>query len=176
MKTENYISAVTLVLGGTNSGKSQFAEDLIVQSGRPRRYIATAQAWDVEMRAKIKSHQVQRGPEWKTVEVPLEVEAALLEAQPGEIILLDCVTLWLSNLMMNDRDIKKSCSSLSATLQRAPCPVIIVSNEVGQGITPDNAMARTFMKHQGHLNQLLALHAEEVYFVTAGLPQKLKGA
>jgi adenosylcobinamide kinase/adenosylcobinamide-phosphate guanylyltransferase len=176
MKTENYISAVTLVVGGTNSGKSQFAEDLIVQSGRPRRYIATAQAWDAEMRAKIKSHQVQRGTNWKTVEVPLEVEAALLEAQPSEIILLDCVTLWLSNLMMDGRDIEKSCSSLSAALQRAPCPVIIVSNEVGQGIIPDNVMARTFMKHQGHLNQLLALHAKEVYFVTAGLSQKLKGA
>jgi len=99
---------------------------------------------------------------------------ALAAAQPDEIVLLDCVTLWLSNLMMAERDIPTACAALCTALTQAPCPVIVVSNEVGQGITPDNAMARAFVKHQGHLNQDLARLAQEVIFVTAGIAQTLK--
>ena len=164
-----------LVLGGANSGKSQFAEALVRQSERPRRYIATAQAWDDEMRAKIAAHQTQRGPDWTTVEAPLDLASAILLAQPDEIVLLDCVTLWLTNLIIAKQDISLSSKSLCAALTQASCPIVVVSNEVGQGITPDNAMARAFVKYQGNLNQALAATALEVFFVTAGIPQKIKG-
>ena len=163
------------VLGGANSGKSQFAETLVCQSKRPRRYIATAQAWDDEMREKIVAHQVQRGPGWTTVEAPLDLISALLLAKPNEIVLLDCVTLWLTNLMIAEQDIYQASKSLCLALTQATCPIVVVSNEVGQGITPDNSMARAFVKHQGNLNQALAAVALEVFFVTAGLPRKIKG-
>ena len=176
MPTENKIPALRLVLGGANSGKSRVAEQLIVATGRPRRYIATAQAWDDEMRAKIAQHRLQRGPDWTTVEAPLDLTEALEAARAEDIILLDCATLWLSNLMMAKRDIQSACAGLCTALTQAPCPVTIVSNEVGQGITPDNAMARAFVKHQGHLNQDIARLAQEVIFVTAGIAHTLKAA
>ena len=109
MPTENKIPALRLVLGGANSGKSRVAEQLIVATGRPRRYIATAQAWDDEMRAKIAQHRLQRGPDWTTVEAPLDLTEALAAARAEDIILLDCATLWLSNLMMAERDIQSAC-------------------------------------------------------------------
>ena len=174
MAAKNTIPALRLVLGGANSGKSRHAEQLIAAADRPRRYIATAQAWDDEMRAKIAQHRLQRGPDWTTVEAPLDLTEALAAAQPEEIVLLDCVTLWLSNLMMAERDIQGACAALCTGLAHAPCTVIVVSNEVGQGITPDNAMARAFVKHQGHLNQAIVKLAPEVIFVTAGIAQKLK--
>ena len=174
--TSNHTTVpLRLVLGGANSGKSQFAETLVRQSERPRRYIATAQAWDDEMRAKIAAHQTQRGPDWTTVEAPLDLVNALLLAQPDEIVLLDCVTLWLTNLIIAEQDISQASKSLCVALTQATCPIVVVSNEVGQGITPDNAMARAFVKHQGNLNQALAAAALEVFFVTAGIPQKIKG-
>ena len=176
MPAENKSPALRLVLGGANSGKSRVAEQLVVATGRPRRYIATAQAWDDEMRVKIAQHRLQRGPDWTTVEASLNLAEALAAAQPDEIILLDCVTLWLSNLMVAERDIQSACAALREGLAQAPCPVIVVSNEVGQGITPDNAMARAFVKHQGHLNQDLAQLAREVIFVTAGIAQIIKAA
>jgi len=176
MLAENKSPALRLVLGGANSGKSRVAEHLIVATGRTRRYIATAQAWDDEMRAKIAQHRLQRGPDWTTVEAPLDLTEVLAAAKPDEIILLDCVTLWLSNLMMAERDIQSACAALCAGLAQAPCPVIVVSNEVGQGIIPDNEMARAFVKYQGHLNQDLAQLAQEVIFVTAGIAQILKAA
>ena len=174
MPAENKSPALRLVLGGANSGKSRVAEQLVVATGRPRRYIATAQAWDDEMHVKIAQHRLQRGPDWTTVEASLDLAEALAEAQPDEIILLDCVTLWLSNLMMAERDIQSACAALCEGLAQALCPVIVVSNEVGQGITPDNVMARAFVKHQGHLNQAIAKLAPEVIFVTAGIAQQLK--
>ena len=175
MPAENKTPALRLVLGGANSGKSQVAEQLIVATGRPQRYIATAQAWDDEMRAKIAKHRRQRGLGWTTVEAPLDLTDVLAAAKPEEIVLLDCVTLWLSNLMMAERNIQTACAELCTGLTHAPCPVIVVSNEVGQGITPDNAMARAFVKHQGDLNQELARLAQEVIFVTVGIAQTLKG-
>ena len=164
-----------LVLGGANSGKSQFAEALVRQSKRPRRYIATAQAWDAEMEAKITDHKTQRGPDWTTVEAPLDLISALLSAQSDEIVLLDCVTLWLTNLMIAEQDVTQASKTLCIALTKAVCPIVIVSNEVGQGIIPNNSMARNFIKHQGSLNQSLAAVALEVFFITAGLPQQIKG-
>ncbi len=175
MTSNHTVVPFRLVLGGANSGKSLFAETLVRQSERPRRYIATAQAWDDEMRAKIAAHQTQRGPDWTTVEAPLDLASAILLAQPDEIVLLDCVTLWLTNLIIAEQDISLSSKSLCAALTQASCPIVVVSNEVGQGITPDNAMARAFVKYQGNLNQALAATALEVFFVTAGIPQKIKG-
>lgn len=175
MPAHHDIAPLRLVLGGANSGKSLFAESLVLHAERPRRYIATAQAWDEEMRAKITAHQAQRGPDWTTVEAPLDLTTALATAQQDEIVLLDCVTLWLSNLMMAEHEIPQASHVLCTALAEARCPVVVVSNEVGQGITPDNAMARAFVTYQGRLNQALAKVAQEVYFVTAGLPQQLKG-
>lgn len=175
MPVHHNIEQLRLVLGGANSGKSLFAENLVRQSGRPRRYIATAQAWDDEMRAKISAHKAQRGTNWITLEAPLDLVGALALAKTNEIVLLDCVTLWLTNMMMAEQDITQATKSLCTALGEASCPVVVVSNEVGQGIVPNNAMARAFINYQGNLNQALANVAQEVFFVIAGLPQQLKG-
>tara|TARA_B100000780_G_scaffold37924_1_gene23639 strand:+ start:2570 stop:3103 length:534 start_codon:yes stop_codon:yes gene_type:complete len=175
MPVNHDIEKLRLVLGGANSGKSLFAESLVRQSGRPQRYIATAQPRDDEMRAKISAHKAQRGTDWVTFEAPLDLVSALTLAKSNEIVLLDCVTLWLSNMMMAELDITQATKCLCIALSEASCPVVVVSNEVGQGIVPNNAMARAFIKYQGDLNQALADMAQEVFFVIAGLPQQLKG-
>ncbi|MFT4150694.1 MAG: bifunctional adenosylcobinamide kinase/adenosylcobinamide-phosphate guanylyltransferase [Paracoccaceae bacterium] len=169
------LPALTLVIGGARSGKSRLAEGLVVTTGRPRRYIATAEAWDDEMRARIDRHRADRGAGWITVEAPHDLPAALASAQPGEAILLDCATLWLTNLMLADRDMSKETHRLLAALSACPAPVVVVSNEVGWGIVPENALARTFRDEQGWLNQRLAAEAGLVVTVMAGLPMVLKG-
>ncbi|MGB0799046.1 MAG: bifunctional adenosylcobinamide kinase/adenosylcobinamide-phosphate guanylyltransferase, partial [Planktomarina sp.] len=139
----------------------------------PRTYIATAQAWDDEMRRKISDHQIQRGPDWTTIEAPMDIGPAL-QVDADQIVLLDCATLWLTNQIMANADIQAATNDFLAQLSTCLAPVVVVSNEVGQGITPDNAMARTFVKHQGRLNQAMAVQADHVVFVTAGIPQVLK--
>ena len=166
---------LTLVLGGAASGKSAFAESLCFQSGKPRVYIATAQAFDDEMREKIENHKIQRGIDWKTVEAPLDVAATLAARTPDEIVLLDCATLWLTNVVLAERDIAKEQAALLTALAACPAPVIVVSNEVGHGIVPDTSLGRAFRNHQGRLNQALAAQAGLVVQVIAGLPQTLKG-
>jgi len=165
---------LTLVLGGAASGKSTFAENLCFQQDRPRVYIATAQAFDDEMRAKISDHRSQRGPDWLTVEAPLDVASALSNCTSGQIVLLDCATLWLSNMLLADQDVTTAIDILLAALSTCPAIVIVVSNEVGNGIVPDNKLARQFRNAQGRLNQLLAAQADLVVQVTAGLPNTLK--
>ena len=165
---------VRLVLGGAESGKSRFAENLIIQSGRPRRYIATAQGWDNEMKKKIADHQAQRGFDWITCEAPIDIVEAIQAAGINEIILLDCITLWLTNLMMAEHNIEAYSKILLDALSKPPCPIVIVSNEVGQGITPNNSMSRAFLKYQANINQRLAALAQQVFFITAGLPHMLK--
>ena len=165
---------VRLVLGGAESGKSRFAENLIIQSGRPRRYIATAQGWDNEMKKKIADHQAQRGFDWITCEAPIDIVEAIQAAGINEIILLDCITLWLTNLMMAEHNIEAYSKILLDALSKPPCPIVIVSNEVGQGITPNNSMSRAFLKYQGNINQRLAALAQQVFFITAGVPHMLK--
>ena len=169
-------SGITLVLGGARSGKSAFAENLAATSGLPGIYLATAEARDSEMDARIAAHQARRGDGWTTVEAPLDLAGAVdAEARPDRILLIDCLTLWVTNLMMAERDIDAAFDGFCASLEKARGPVIAVSNEVGLGIVPDNAMARAFRDHAGLLHQRVAALAGTVYFVAAGLPQKLKG-
>ncbi len=165
----------TLVLGGARSGKSRFAEGLALASGRPRRYIATAQAWDAEMRARIAEHKAQRGGDWITVEAPLDLSGALADAQTAEVVLVDCATLWLSNHLLAEADLNAQAELLMVAIAASAAPLIVVSNEVGWSIVPDNALARAFRDAQGRLNQRMAAEADLVVAVVAGLPIVLKG-
>lgn len=167
---------LTLVLGGANSGKSSFAEILLRNTGLPRIYIATAQAFDPEMAAKISAHKMARGPDWVTIEAPFDLTQAVANCPTDAIALIDCATLWLSNHVLADSDVSAQCDALMTTLSAAPCPVVVVSNEVGMGIVPDNALARQFRNAQGRLNQQIAAQAGLVVAVMAGLPLVIKGA
>ncbi|ORE91655.1 bifunctional adenosylcobinamide kinase/adenosylcobinamide-phosphate guanylyltransferase [Aurantimonas sp. 22II-16-19i] len=169
---------VTLVLGGARSGKSAFAERLVAESGLDKLYLATGRAFDGEMEERIARHRSNRGAGWRTVEAPLDLVGALRrEAGPGRMILVDCLTLWVTNLMLEERDVAAEAAALAACLagEGPKGPVVLVSNEVGLGIVPDNAMARAFRDHAGRLHQEIAALAGAVFFVAAGLPMKLKG-
>lgn len=169
------LPALTVVIGGARSGKSRFAEGLIAKSARNQRYIATAQAWDDEMRTRIAQHQADRGAGWITVEAPLRLDAALGSAQADEAVLVDCATLWLSNHLLAEHELTAESNTLLAALASCVAPVVIVTNEVGFGIVPDNALARRFRDAQGRLNQQLAAQADLAVLVVAGLPVVLKG-
>ena len=166
---------LTLVIGGARSGKSAFAEGLVTGTGRPRRYIATAEAWDDEMRARIAQHQSDRGGDWTTVEAPLDLSGALQSARQDEVVLIDCATLWLTNHLLADHDLPTEAARLIDALAACPAPVVIVSNETGWGIVPENALARRFRDEQGRLNQRIAALADLVVTVIAGLPMVLRG-
>lgn len=166
---------LSLVIGGARSGKSGFAERLVTGSGLIRRYIATAEAWDDEMRDRIARHRADRGQDWITVEAPLDLVAALAQAQAGEVVLVDCATLWLTNHLLAEHDLGAQSAALIAAMSACAAPVVVVSNEVGWGIVPDNALARAFRDAQGRLNQQLAEEAGLVVGVMAGLPMILKG-
>lgn len=170
------LPSLTLVVGGARSGKSAFAERLVSGSGRLRRYIATAEAWDDEMRDRISRHRADRGAGWTTVEAPLELAAALSAVRTDEAVLVDCATLWLTNHLLADHDLDAEGTRLIAALAVCPAPVVIVTNETGWGIVPENALARRFRDEQGRLNQRLAAEASLVVTVIAGLPMVLKGA
>lgn len=164
-----------LILGGARSGKSRYAEALV--EGQPGRclYLATAEPGDAEMAARIAQHQARRGPRWRTVEAPLDLAGTLERlAAPDAAVLVDCLTLWLSNLMGAARDIEAESAALAAALGRLAGPVVLVSNEVGQGIVPDNPLARRFRDHAGRLHQRVAEQADAVAFLVAGLPLALK--
>jgi adenosylcobinamide kinase/adenosylcobinamide-phosphate guanylyltransferase len=163
------------VLGGARSGKSAFAENLITATGRRRIYIATAEAWDDEMRDRIARHRQDRGDGWETVDAPLDLSAALAAIPADAAVLVDCATLWLTNHMLAGHDLAAETGQLLASLAACAAPVAVVSNEVGWGIVPDNALARRFRDAQGRLNQLLAAQADLVVGVMAGLPFALKG-
>ncbi len=164
---------VTLVLGGARSGKSRFAEGLAAAFDGPRSYVATAEAFDDEMRARIAKHRADRaGAGWTTIEAPLDPASAVRAAQG--FVLLDCVTVWLGNLMHHGKTTGEAVDRLCAALAEAKGRIVLVSNEVGLSIVPENAMARRFRDEQGFANQKLAALADEVYFVAAGLPLKLK--
>lgn len=163
-----------LILGGARSGKSRYAEGIARAMGRDRVYVATAQAHDDEMARRIEAHVAARGDGWRTMEAPLDLTAAL-EAE-GDVLLVDCLTLWLTNLMLAERDPAAETDRLLASLKAATAPVILVSNEVGLGIVPDNALARRFRDAQGVLNQRIAEQADLVVFMAAGLPLVMKGA
>jgi adenosylcobinamide kinase/adenosylcobinamide-phosphate guanylyltransferase len=166
---------VTLVLGGARSGKSRFAEGLTAaHSGRPV-YLATAAAGDAEMAERIRRHRARRGDAWTTIEEPLDLPRALASAtRDNGAVLVDCLTLWLSNLMAAVRDVERETQALLNLLPTLQAPVVFVSNEVGLGIVPDNALARAFRDHAGFLHQAIAAAAGRVYFIAAGLPMLLK--
>ncbi|MSO91983.1 MAG: bifunctional adenosylcobinamide kinase/adenosylcobinamide-phosphate guanylyltransferase [Rhodospirillales bacterium] len=162
---------VTLVLGGARSGKSAYAERLAAGG----LYLATAEAKDREMAERIERHKARRGPRWKTVEEPLDIAAVLAEhAAPERPVLVDCLTLWLSNLMAAGRDWNAAVDELVSTLRNSRGPVVLVSNEVGQGVVPANALARAFVDAAGITHQKIAAAADRVVFMTAGIPAVLK--
>lgn len=165
---------LTLVLGGARSGKSRYAEGLITALPPPWIYAATAEARDGEMTERIARHQARRGAGWSTMEAPHNLVAALAACGDAPV-LVDCLTLWLSNLLLANADIEAEVERLERALVRPAAPVVLVANEVGLGIVPDNALARRFRDLQGHLNQRLAARADRVIFVVAGLPLVVKG-
>ncbi len=167
---------ISLVLGGARSGKSRYAEELVEAQGRGL-YLATAEAMDDEMAARIEKHRARRGEIWETIEEPREVPAVLArEARPDRPILVDCLTLWLSHLLFHDMKAGEEIQKLTELLQSGALrgPVVFVSNEIGLGVVPDNHVSRLFLDAQGELNQLVAKLANRVVLVTAGLPQILK--
>ena len=166
---------LSLVVGGARSGKSGLAERLVRSSARPRHYIATAQAWDDEMRIRIAQHQTDRGADWTTHEAPRDLAPVLAAIPADAVVLIDCATLWLTNHLLAEADLETETVNLLASLATCPAPVVVVSNEVGWGIVPENALARAFRDHQGRLNQRLAAQAGLVVGVMAGLPMVLKG-
>ncbi|HZS81818.1 MAG TPA: bifunctional adenosylcobinamide kinase/adenosylcobinamide-phosphate guanylyltransferase [Stellaceae bacterium] len=171
---------LSLVLGGARSGKSRYAEELVRQAAPAAAYIATAQALDAEMGERIRRHRQRRtaaGIAWETVEAPLDLAASLAETvRPGRPVLVDCLTLWLSNLMLAGRDVEAESAALLACLPALRGPAVLVANEVGLGIVPENALARAFRDHAGALNQKIAAAADRVVFIAAGLPLVLKEA
>lgn len=166
---------LTFVLGGASSGKSAFAEGLVVATGAPRVYVATSQIYDDEMAAKVSDHVAARGGDWHTIEEPLDMAKALSQVADDQVVLLDCASMWLTNHMMAEHDLVQKTEALFAALAACKGRVVVVSNEVGMGIVPDNAVARRFRIAQGKLNQRLAAAADLAVFVIAGLPQVLKG-
>lgn len=147
----------------------------MTRSGRPAVYIATAQAFDDEMRERIARHKADRGTAWRTIEAPHDLAGALAEANAEEAVLVDCATLWLTNRMLDEADLEAETGALLDALAACLVPVIVVSNEVGQGIVPENALARRFRDAQGRLNQALAAQADLAVLIAAGLPLVLKG-
>ena len=166
---------LTLVLGGANSGKSLFAERLVEGAGVRPVYLATGRAYDGEMEAKIAAHIARRGERWRTVEAPLDLTGALHDVPPGTPVLVDCLTSWLSNHLIETGETEAACGALLADLPHVKAPVVIVSNEVGMGIVPDTPLGRQFRTAQGRINQDVAAKADLVVAVMAGLSMVLKG-
>lgn len=170
------LSGLSLVFGGAASGKSRFGEDLVLNSGLSPVYLATAEAHDDEMAAKIAKHKSARAAaQWRTIEVPMDITATLGTISRGEAVLIDCATLWLSNLSVAGRDWRVEWAALAEAISRCNGPVVIISNELGMGIVPDHPLSRSFRQNQGELNQAIAAAADLVVMVAAGLPLILKG-
>jgi len=170
--------SIALVLGGARSGKSRFAEGLVAGAGREPVYLATGQAFDDEMRQRIAEHRARRPAPWRTVDAPLELSPAIAaEASSTTAILVDCLTLWVTNLLLAERDMAGEREALVQTLRDLPrdARVVLVSNEVGLSIVPDNALARAFRDEAGLLHQAVAAVADEVHLVVAGLAVRIKG-
>ncbi len=165
---------LTFVIGGARSGKSRYAEGLIAALPPPWTYVATAEALDAEMSERIGAHRARRGSQWRTIEAPRDLAAAFT-AGVTTPVLIDCLTLWLSNLMLADADIEAETGRLEQALAAAKAPVVVVANEVGSGIVPEHALGRKFRDLQGVLNQRIAARADRVVLVVAGLPLVLKG-
>jgi adenosylcobinamide kinase/adenosylcobinamide-phosphate guanylyltransferase len=168
------IANLTLVLGGARSGKSRYAESLIAELPPPWTYVATAEAGDAEMAERIATHRARRGTQWQTIEAPRDLAAALKSCHTTPV-LVDCLTLWLSNLLLAEADIEADITGLEQVLMAATTPLVLVANEVGYGIVPNSALGRRFRDLQGLLNQRIAARADRVVLVVAGLPLAVKG-
>jgi adenosylcobinamide kinase/adenosylcobinamide-phosphate guanylyltransferase len=173
--SQQTLPPLTLVLGGVRSGKSTYAERLLTAMPGPWTYIATAEPLDDEMRQRITMHQARRGEGWTLCEAPYDLAGALSGSAAAKACLVDCLTLWLSNMLLAGRDIDEETETLVAALAKRSAPCIMVSNEVGLGIVPENALARAFRDAAGRLNQRIAGISDRVIFVAAGLPLTLKG-
>jgi len=164
-----------LVLGGARSGKSRRAQELVETSGLDRVFIATAQAHDEEMTARIAAHRAERGPGWVTREAPFDLPQVVeSETMPGRAVLVDCLTLWLSNVLLAEQDIDTQVAHLAEAIVKAPSPLVLVSNEVGCGIVPATSLGRRFRDAHGRLNQRVAEVCDAVVLVTAGCPILVK--
>ena len=163
---------LTLVLGGARSGKSRYAEELIARTEPPWTYVATAEAHDEEMRQRIAHHQARRQGGWETLDAPFELAGTIAALKAPALI--DCLTLWLSNVMLAGRDIEEETARLLQAMRHTPVPLVAVSNEVGMGLVPETPLGRAFRDAQGRLNQRVAAVADRVVFVAAGLPLNLK--
>ena len=166
--------SLTFLLGGARSGKSLHAEKLATAQPAPWTYIATAQAYDDEMVERIAHHRARRGDGWLTVDAPLDLAEALHAIPDDQPVLVDCLTLWLSNHMLAEHDLDGLCAELGQVLSAPRGPWFVVSNEVGMGIVPDNALGRRFRDAQGQLNQRVAAVADRVFFLVAGIPMQVK--
>lgn len=163
---------IALILGGARSGKSRRGLELADLA--PKRFVATAEALDQEMAERIALHQDERGAEWGLAEVPVEIAEVIQKHEQGSL-LIDCLTLWLSNLLHHERDVEAEIARMIEALEQSQAKIVLVSNEVGLSIAPENALARRFRDLQGRLNQRVAAVADRVEFVAAGLPMVLKG-
>lgn len=166
---------LSFILGGAASGKSAYAESLFEAHDGARTYLATAQSFDSEMENKISRHKLMRGEGWETVERPIDIAPVFSKPAIGSAILFDCATLWLSNILLAELNLAKAQEELFLALKSCPAPVVIVSNEVGAGIVPADAISREFRDAQGRLNQAIAARADYAALVVAGLPITLKG-
>lgn len=177
MQSDRSPPSTLLVLGGARSGKSRYAETRAAALGVPPLYLATATAGDDEMQARIDHHRDRRSDRWQVIEEPLDLVGALdAHLAPGRVVLVDCLTLWLSNLMHAERDVIAETGRLRACVAAASGPLVLVSNEVGLGLVPETPLGRSFRDAQGRLNQEIAAVATEVVFVAAGLPLWLKNS
>lgn len=173
MNAVTTLPMTTLVLGGARSGKSAYAEGLL--EGRASLYLATGQALDGEMAERIGHHRRRRGPGWSTLEEPLDLPDTLERVwRPDRPVLVDCLTMWISNLMHAGRDVERAAERLAEVLSQPGGPVVLVSNEIGLGLVPDTKLGRDFRDHQGRVNQSVAAICRKVVFVAAGLPLVLK--
>ena len=169
-------SGSVLVLGGARSGKSRYGEQIALASGLQKVYVATAQAFDDEMDERIADHKKRRDGSWSTIDAPLDLAGAVRQgARTENVLLVDCLTLWLTNRMLGEGDEDKACDELAELVPGLPGLTIFVSNEVGSGIVPDNSLGRRFRDAQGRLNQMMAAACDSVVLVVAGLPMILKG-
>jgi adenosylcobinamide kinase/adenosylcobinamide-phosphate guanylyltransferase len=166
---------IALLLGGARSGKSRMAQTRAEAMTGELIYVATGEALDAEMHERIERHRADRGTRWRTVEAPLELpEVIAREGAAGRVLLVDCLTLWLSNLMLAERDVSTETDRLLEALRATQSTALLVSNEVGLGIVPENALARRFRDEAGRLNQRVAAAADEVLLVAAGLAVRMK--
>jgi len=172
---EKKLPGVSLVLGGAACGKSRFAETLCEASGLSKVYVATSQVWDDETALKVKAHKKQRGLGWITIEEPRDLASVLQDGTASDVVLVDCMTLWLTNVVLAEEAVEPAIEGMLRALAGCAAPIVLVSNELGMGIVPENALARRFRNEHGRMNQKLAETADLVVHVVAGLPQVLKG-